>query len=365
MSDGYCSPAELGKSAPSSPTVKSSSPALLNQMAFEGTSTSTSPSVETRNPEPFQLQAFSEQIITVPPSLIEKPSRKMSYDVYPFFNKDKFVMKKEIDFSLQNCGKAGNVQNMKMELSSSWNAISKSKDNIEEIFNNNKLSKEEFVKDPWKYLNNNNLSIRYQDHIYTWKVIAPIIMAQLAFGEELPNDTLNSLTQQQQGHLFWRKINQDAYKINLKKKNIESPLPIEKAQQVVVKEIVRRQSVQYKKSSIISTEQIKMLNLKPGKNDISFEVSSKYQGTQSLSCEIYLWEHDDKIVISDLDGTITKSDVLGHIFPLIGKDWSHNNVVKLYTDIEKNGFKILYLTARAIGQFDTTKNYLRQLKQSK
>ena len=35
-------------------------------------------------------------------------------------------------------------------------------------------------------------------------------------------------------------------------------------------------------------------------------------------CHIYLWHHTDKIVISDIDGTITKSDVLGHILPVIG-----------------------------------------------
>ena len=35
-------------------------------------------------------------------------------------------------------------------------------------------------------------------------------------------------------------------------------------------------------------------------------------------CHIYLWHHTDTIVISDIDGTITKSDVLGHILPVIG-----------------------------------------------
>ena len=36
-------------------------------------------------------------------------------------------------------------------------------------------------------------------------------------------------------------------------------------------------------------------------------------------CHIYLWKETDKVVISDIDGTITKSDVLGHILPVIGK----------------------------------------------
>lgn len=64
---------------------------------------------------------------------------------------------------------------------------------------------------------------------------------------------------------------------------------------------------------------------------------------------IYLWDYNDKIVISDVDGTITRSDVLGHVLPRVGKDWSQPNTVELYKSIQANGYKMLYLTARAIG----------------
>jgi phosphatidate phosphatase LPIN len=76
---------------------------------------------------------------------------------------------------------------------------------------------------------------------------------------------------------------------------------------------------------------------------------------------IFLWNWTDKIVISDVDGTITKSDVLGHVLPQIGKDWSHEGTVNLFKSIESNGYQMLYLTARAIGQADTTKQYLTSL----
>jgi len=39
-----------------------------------------------------------------------------------------------------------------------------------------------------------------------------------------------------------------------------------------------------------------------------------------------LWNHTVKIVITDVDGTITKSDVLGMFLPIFGKDWSHKGV---------------------------------------
>ena len=57
-----------------------------------------------------------------------------------------------------------------------------------------------------------------------------------------------------------------------------------------------------------------------------------------------------QVVISDIDGTITKSDVLGHILPIVGQDWAQSGVAQLFTKIKNNGYRILYLSARAIGQ---------------
>ena len=45
-----------------------------------------------------------------------------------------------------------------------------------------------------------------------------------------------------------------------------------------------------------------------------------------------------------------RSDVMGHLFNMVGKDWTHIGVAKLYTDIKNNGYELVYLTARAIGQ---------------
>lgn len=59
-----------------------------------------------------------------------------------------------------------------------------------------------------------------------------------------------------------------------------------------------------------------------------------------------------------------RSDALGHVFTMIGRDWTHMGVAKLYTDICRNGYKILYLTSRAIGQADSTREYLKGIKQN-
>jgi len=113
---------------------------------------------------------------------------------------------------------------------------------------------------------------------------------------------------------------------------------------------------------------LKSFNLKYGKNTITYSVKTEYQGTSSLEAFIYLWPINTKIVISDIDGTITKfkfslvfffielfflffrSDVLGQLMPIVGKKWCHQGVTKFFQNIKKNGYQILYLTARAIGQ---------------
>ncbi|KAH6926334.1 hypothetical protein HPB50_017289 [Hyalomma asiaticum] len=119
----------------------------------------------------------------------------------------------------------------------------------------------------------------------------------------------------------------------------------------------------FKKSLRLSSDEIASLNLKSGRNEAVFSVTTAYQGTTRCMCHIYLWRHDDKIVISDIDGTITKSDVLGHIMPILGRDWAQSGVAKLFTKIHANGYQFLYLSARAIGQAHLTREYLRSVRQ--
>ncbi|KAI7894934.1 Lipin/Ned1/Smp2-domain-containing protein [Mucor mucedo] len=121
----------------------------------------------------------------------------------------------------------------------------------------------------------------------------------------------------------------------------------------------------YAKTLRLTSDQLKSLNLKKGANTISFSVSSAYQGTATCAAKIFYWNYGYSVVISDIDGTITKSDALGHVFTMIGKDWTHMGVAKLYTDIANNGYHFLYLTSRAIGQADYTRDYLKKVAQDK
>lgn len=68
-------------------------------------------------------------------------------------------------------------------------------------------------------------------------------------------------------------------------------------------------------------------------------------------------------MISDIDGTITKSDLLGHLLPRVGFDWSHRGVTRLFTNIKANGYVFMFLSSRAIAQASATRDYLHTLNQ--
>ncbi|KAH9850822.1 LNS2-domain-containing protein [Lenzites betulinus] len=118
----------------------------------------------------------------------------------------------------------------------------------------------------------------------------------------------------------------------------------------------------FAKTLRLTSSQLKSLNLKSGANSVTFSLSAT--GVAACSARLFVWDYTDSVVVSDIDGTITKSDALGHVFTMIGRDWTHMGVAKLYTDICRNGYKILYLTSRAIGQADSTREYLKGIKQN-
>lgn len=114
----------------------------------------------------------------------------------------------------------------------------------------------------------------------------------------------------------------------------------------------------YAKTLRLTSDQLKALDLRPGENSLSFTVNR----ATCTAC-MYLWKHDTPVVISDIDGTITKSDALGHFFNMVGRDWTHAGVAKLYNDIISNGYNIMYLTSRSVGLADTTRAYLANIVQ--
>lgn len=117
---------------------------------------------------------------------------------------------------------------------------------------------------------------------------------------------------------------------------------------------------EFTRSLLPNSEDLKLLPLEPGQNTLTFEVEDGVQVSSSL----FLWDWKAPIVVSDVDGTITKSDVLGHIFFYVGRDWTHPGVAQLYSNLHANGYNLVYLTSRAIGQTNATKEYLAGIRQT-
>ena len=153
-------------------------------------------------------------------------------------------------------------------------------------------------------------------------------------------------------------VSQQQNLYNSEIENYENP----KEKDILIKDNYNLFKKKYK-SFFPSSNQIKQLNLKPERNDICFVCRTSTSGIQTLKASIYLWPSSSKIIISDVDGTITRSDVLGQVLPLLGRDWTHEGVTELFTKIQKQGYKIIYLTSRAIGQSTMTKKYLDSLIQ--
>lgn len=118
-----------------------------------------------------------------------------------------------------------------------------------------------------------------------------------------------------------------------------------------------------RKKNRLTSEQIARLNLNSGSNEIVYSVTTALQGTTRITSYIFLWNYDDKVVVSDIDGTITKSDVWGQVLPIFGRDWTQTGVADLYSAIERNRYKFIYLSARAIGQSGITRSLLNNINQ--
>ncbi|BBN06508.1 phosphatidate phosphatase LPIN [Marchantia polymorpha subsp. ruderalis] len=112
-----------------------------------------------------------------------------------------------------------------------------------------------------------------------------------------------------------------------------------------------------------SSQQLASLGLKEGSNKITFTFVTRVLGKQQVDARIYLWKWNTRIVISDVDGTITKSDVLGQVMPLVGRDWTQSGVARLFSAIKKNGYELMFLSARAISQAYLTRQFLENIRQ--
>ncbi|KAK9756179.1 hypothetical protein RND81_01G079200 [Saponaria officinalis] len=263
-----------------------------------------------------------------------------------------------------------------------------------EVFNSNQISEEEFRSTAVSIAKNDNLVIRYKEKYFLWTQAAHIVLGITAFGVDLSIESKDAIQVEQE--VISKPEENDPGSASGRRWRLW-PIPFRRVKTVqssnsssveevfVDSESAQNSSLQLTPTSLSGTPrsttgsksplkrivrtniptnlQIESLNLKEGQNDVTFSFSTRVLGLQQVQAHIYLWKWNARIVISDVDGTITKSDVLGQFMPLVGKDWSQSGVARLFSAIKENGYQLLFLSARAIVQAYLTKSFLFNLKQ--
>uniref|UniRef100_A0A6P4AI66 phosphatidate phosphatase PAH2-like n=1 Tax=Ziziphus jujuba TaxID=326968 RepID=A0A6P4AI66_ZIZJJ len=143
----------------------------------------------------------------------------------------------------------------------------------------------------------------------------------------------------------------------------ESKIGMQGDENILRSKVVKKTVKKVVRAISPTSEQLASLNLKEGRNTVTFTFSTSMLGKQQVDASIFLWKWNTRIVISDVDGTITKSDVLGQFMPLVGVDWSQTGVAHLFSAIKENGYQLLFLSARSISQAYRTRQFLLNLKQ--
>lgn len=250
------------------------------------------------------------------------------------------------------------------------------------------VSYQQFADNP-AIIDDPNLVVKIGNKYYNWTTAAPLLLAMQAFQKPLPKATVESIMRDKmpkkggrwwfswrgrnatikeeskpeqglpgKGHNTGEQPAQLGLTTRIKHESSSSDEEHSAAKPSSSSHLSLLSNVSYKKTLRLTSEQLKSLKLKNGPNDVVFSVTTQYQGTCRCEGTIYLWNWDDKVIISDIDGTITRSDTLGHILPTLGKDWTHQGIAKLYHKVSQNGYKFLYCSARAIGMADMTRGYL-------
>ncbi|GAB2292172.1 hypothetical protein Dimus_026423 [Dionaea muscipula] len=242
-------------------------------------------------------------------------------------------------------------------------------------FDGEKLDADKFASFGPCVIKNDKLVVRIGGLYLPWEAALPIASAMGSSGSEqiLEPKGIIAVEKAEEGHTqksddsknpawrLWPFTFQKSKSIKSMRFNQESPS--ENTSGLVRDRDSPRKTVKTIRATTPTSEQLASLNLKAGQNVVTFTFSTAMLGEQQVDARIYLWKWNTKIVISDVDGTITKSDVLGQFMPLMGMDWSQTGVAHLFSAIKENGYQLLFLSARAISQAYHTRQFLFNLKQ--
>jgi len=103
-------------------------------------------------------------------------------------------------------------------------------------------------------------------------------------------------------------------------------------------------------------------------------IGDTLESNQMRFCEstLWVWRANDIVLVSDVDGTVTKSDVRGHwnttVRQKVGlshRGYAHDGICRLFDHIvETHNCRLIYLTARPLDLTNETRSYLETLEQN-
>lgn len=239
------------------------------------------------------------------------------------------------------------------------------------VFEEYKVQKSDFLKNGVSISQDPHLVCRMDGVLYPWSAAMPMILGTLAFGgswvnllqqEAIPappnlkqvDQEVNASSRKASSSSGWRlwpfrgwwensNTGEESTSNQQTLQDLSSPLlnpsDEEEGPQTEHPLDLRDQEthrIVTKKTLTPTPDQLASLCLENGQNLISFRI----RGNIKQDAFIYVINWKSRLVISDIDGTVTRSDILGHLLPPIGVDWTHSGVTHLFSNIKSNGYEV-------------------------
>ena len=105
--------------------------------------------------------------------------------------------------------------------------------------------------------------------------------------------------------------------------------------------------------------------LKPGRNPIRYLLLDDLQVVGVAQANIFLWKYSDSIVVSDIDGTITRTNVQGVMGTIVTENYDqvcHDGICNMLSRLSSTS-RVMYVTSRPIALVNHTRRFLSSLKQ--
>jgi phosphatidate phosphatase PAH1 len=105
--------------------------------------------------------------------------------------------------------------------------------------------------------------------------------------------------------------------------------------------------------------------LKPGRNKMRYLLLDDQRIIGVAHAYIFLWNYQDSVVVSDIDGTITKSNARGVLGTIVTKQYvrvCHVGICHLLSSLSSSS-QIVYVTSRPLSLANQTRQFLSNLRQ--